>query len=80
MAQSKAKKQRVRKVREGSPNPEMHRLDWNGIVPVERKTPTLAEQKERLQRKHKHKWNRKLDNSDGSILFYARPFIIRCSG
>lgn len=68
MARSKAKKERCRIVREGGLNPELQRLNWNGIVPVERKTPTLAEKQEKLHRKHKHKWNRTLPSSDGSIL------------
>ncbi|WP_282936801.1 uracil phosphoribosyltransferase [Paenibacillus sp. RC67] len=68
MAQSKAKKERCRIVREGGLNPELQRLHWNGVIPVERKTPTLSEKQERLQRKHKQKWNRTLQSSDGSIL------------
>ncbi|MFE5318985.1 hypothetical protein ACFQ88_09780 [Paenibacillus sp. NPDC056579] len=71
MARSKAKKERERRIREGLLNPEMNRLNWNGVVPVERTTPTLKEKKERLQQKHKHKWNRMPGGSDGSILFFA---------
>lgn len=78
MAQSKAKKERARRVREGLPNPEIHRLDWNGVVPVERKTPTLAEKKDKLHQKHKNKWNRTLNSSDGSIYFCPELAVCRC--
>jgi hypothetical protein len=72
MAQSKAKKQRLKLQQQGKLNPELNRLGWNGLVPVERRTPTLADCKERLHYKHKNKWNRTLsDGSDGSIYFYA---------
>ncbi|MBE1441180.1 hypothetical protein [Paenibacillus sp. OAS669] len=71
MAQSKAKKARARRVREGGLNPELQRLQWNGLVPVERKTPTLTEKKDRLHRKHKQKWNRTLQSSDGSIFYFG---------
>ncbi|OXM84380.1 hypothetical protein [Paenibacillus rigui] len=68
MALSKAKKHRLKSEREGRINPELQRLGWNGLVPIERKTPTRAEQLQKLERKHKHKWNRTLHNgSDGSI-------------
>ncbi|TDF95784.1 hypothetical protein [Paenibacillus piri] len=74
MAQSKAKKQRVKLQKQGKLNPELNRLNWNGVVPVERRLPTLMERKQKLQHKHKNKWNRALqDSSDGSILFYTAP-------
>ncbi|NOU98026.1 hypothetical protein GC093_33075 [Paenibacillus sp. LMG 31456] len=70
MAQSKAKKQRMKWQQQGKLNPEINRLDWNGIIPVERKTPTVAERREKLQHKHKNKWNLTLPgSSDGSICF-----------
>lgn len=68
MARSKAKKQRMKCEREGKFSPELNRLSWNGLVPIERKTPTMTELKHKLERKHKHKWNRTLhEGSDGSI-------------
>ena len=70
MAQSKAKKRRMKLERQGKLNPELNRASWNGFVPVERRLPTLAERKNRLE--HKHKWNRTLPgSSDGSICFIA---------
>ncbi|MCR8631022.1 hypothetical protein [Paenibacillus radicis (ex Xue et al. 2023)] len=71
MAQSKAKKQRSKWQKQGKLNPEINRLGWNGVIPVERKTPTLAERREKLQHKHKNKWNLNLPgSSDGSICFF----------
>ncbi|MDF2960270.1 MAG: hypothetical protein K0S39_2005 [Paenibacillus sp.] len=71
MAQSKAKKQRMKLQQQGKLNPELNRLGWNGIIPVERRMPTLAERTEKLQNKHKSRWNRTLQNSsDGSICYY----------
>ncbi|MFH5185552.1 hypothetical protein ACHHV8_24515 [Paenibacillus sp. TAB 01] len=40
MAHSKAKKHRMKMDREGKWNPELNRLNWNGLLPVERRTPT----------------------------------------
>jgi hypothetical protein len=65
VAQTKAKRDRNKLVRQGKINPELNRLSWNGLEPSTRLTPTLSERKERLQ--HKHKWNRSLHGSDGSI-------------
>ncbi|MCS7462209.1 hypothetical protein N0M98_18885 [Paenibacillus doosanensis] len=67
MAQSKAKKRRMRSIREGGIDPQMNRLTWGSVVPVERKTPTWTESKDKLHHKHKRKWNRELHHSDGSI-------------
>jgi len=70
MAHSKAKKHRMKMDREGKWNPELNRLNWNGLLPVERRTPTWTEQKQKMERKHKNKWNRSLHNaSDGSFYF-----------
>lgn len=70
MAKSEAKKQRMKLEREGKLNPEMNRASWNGVVPVEKRTPTLRETKARLEAKHKKKWNRALQDSGGSISFF----------
>ncbi|WP_284641018.1 hypothetical protein [Paenibacillus silviterrae] len=67
MALSKAKKTRLKQAREGKRSPESNRLHWNGIVPVERVTPTRDERLRKQENKHKKKWNRTLDTSDGSI-------------
>jgi hypothetical protein len=63
MALSKAKKARQKLAREGVRNPESNRLSWNGLVPVERKTPTRLEITRRTEQKHKKKWNLSLDDS-----------------
>ncbi|WP_248924786.1 hypothetical protein [Paenibacillus hamazuiensis] len=73
MSQSKAKKMRLKQIREGRPNPETKRGGWNGIVPVERTSPTLQEQQTRQYNKHKRKWNHSYLADDGSIFrFRAR--------
>ncbi|CAG7626006.1 hypothetical protein PAESOLCIP111_02786 [Paenibacillus solanacearum] len=69
MAQSSAKKQRMKLERQGKLNPESNRGLWGGVMPVERMTPTLHEKTRRLEHKHKKKWNRSLHDSDGSISF-----------
>ncbi|TVY00285.1 hypothetical protein [Paenibacillus cremeus] len=58
MARSQAKKQRMKLERQGQLNPELLRGDWNGVIPVERTTPTLQEKARRMEQKHKKKWNR----------------------
>jgi hypothetical protein len=72
MALSKAKKQRLKRERQGKWNPELNRLSWNGLSPVEKKSPTLAQRKEKLHNKHQRKWNLGLNGSDGSILHINR--------
>jgi hypothetical protein len=79
MARSQAKKQRMKLEQQGRLNPEYSRGSWNGIIPVEHRTPTLQEKTRRLEHKHKTKWNRSLQDSDGSILFcYAPSVCTRC--
>ncbi|WP_426452234.1 hypothetical protein ACP26L_09305 [Paenibacillus sp. S-38] len=71
MAKSKAARLRRRLEREGNLNPEIHRGSWRGLVPVERTTPTKRESLTRQENKHKKKWNRTPQGSDGSISFCA---------
>jgi hypothetical protein len=68
MSTTTAKKKRLKHAREGSRNPELQRLDWNGINPVSKRTPTLMESKERHWNKHKDKRNRNLHQGDDSFL------------
>ncbi|TBL81139.1 hypothetical protein [Paenibacillus thalictri] len=72
MAQSHAKRQRLKQVREGKLSPETNRGSWGGIIPVERTTPTRAERLNREQHKHKKKWNHADWKSDGSISFFHK--------
>lgn len=53
MSRSKAKKVRQRKIRAGFLNPEISRLDWNGLNPVTRRTPTRREKWIKTVNKHK---------------------------
>lgn len=69
MAISKAKKQRLKQIREGRMNPELARGSWNGVLPVERTTPTLSEKKLKLVHKHKKRWNR--EPLDGGTVPFA---------
>jgi hypothetical protein len=77
VALSKAKRDRLKQEREGKWNPERNRLDWNGLIPVERTTPTLAERKHKQDNKHKKKWNRGLQSSDGSIFHFIKIIIYK---
>ena len=69
MARSAAKKERLKSVREGRFNPELLRGSWNGCKPVERVTPSRKELQQRMDRKHKKKWNPSYIASEGSISF-----------
>lgn len=51
MAKSKAKKNRLKWIREGKLHPSLKRETW-AINPVERKTPTKAEKIRKQERKH----------------------------
>jgi hypothetical protein len=53
MAATAAKKKRLKQAREGIRNPELQRLNWNGLNPVSKLTPTLQEKKIRQNRKHR---------------------------
>ncbi len=74
MARSKAQKQRSKLVREGKLDPVISRKDWHGCRPVERVIPTYKETKNRLDNKHKKKWNLSSYTSEGSI-FYCRTTV-----
>jgi hypothetical protein len=73
MSMSKAKKERLKQVREGKRNPELNRGSWYGINPHERNTPTLTEAKRKSENKHKRKWNSS-PYSDSSIFVFVHPF------
>lgn len=73
MAMSNAKKKRLKLEREGRRNPELNRLDWNGIHPVTRITPTRKQRIERQEDKHE-RWNRTDEHGHDSIVVY-RGFV-----
>lgn len=52
LSKSKSKKRRLRLVREGHLNPEISRLDWSGLNPITRKTPTKKQKIEKISRKY----------------------------
>jgi len=56
MAKTKAKKRRAKLVREGRRDPVLERGSWGSIKPVERKTPTLMELKQKMNTKHKKRY------------------------
>jgi Txe/YoeB family toxin of Txe-Axe toxin-antitoxin module len=56
MAKSQAKKARLKLQREGRLNPEFKRGSWNGISPLEKRTPSLQEEWSRKVNKHKKRW------------------------
>ncbi|RSK28154.1 hypothetical protein EJF36_15395 [Bacillus sp. HMF5848] len=68
MAKSKAKKLRDKQIREGKLDPSDLRGHWNGIKPIERKTPTLTELTKKKANKHKKRWE--VSHKDNSHLFY----------
>ncbi|UVI27923.1 hypothetical protein [Paenibacillus spongiae] len=68
MAQSDAKKKRMRCIRSGKIDPAQNRLDWQGINPVTRQTPTKQETMRKQYRKHKEKWNPGGRNGDSIFL------------
>ncbi|NOU99306.1 hypothetical protein [Paenibacillus planticolens] len=53
MSKSQAQKLRQRHLREGKPDPATYRLNWNGVNPVSKKTPSLKELQAKQQNKHK---------------------------
>jgi len=55
MAISAAKKKRLQAVRAGKSDPSTYRLDWHGINPITRRTPTRQEKLNK--QKHKDRWN-----------------------
>ncbi|MFD0713740.1 hypothetical protein [Paenibacillus sp. GCM10027626] len=57
MAKSEARKKRQQAVRGGKADPAISRLDWNGINPVTRTTPTREAKLRKQFHKHKGKWN-----------------------
>ena len=57
LARSKAKKVRLKRMREGRSNPEELRGSWGGINPIERRTPTRKERLERQWNKHRKRWD-----------------------
>lgn len=61
MAKSKPQKMREKLVREGKVNPQELRGSWNGLVPVEKKTPTVKELRRRQENKYK-KWDDKKED------------------
>jgi|GEM_PF-1574881 len=76
MAKSSSYKKRARRIREGHADPAARRGHWNGLSPVERRTPT---QREALERQHrKHVRNRDLQGGDDSF-FFCRYASLRAS-
>ncbi|TYP72739.1 hypothetical protein BCM02_108394 [Paenibacillus methanolicus] len=57
MANSLSKKKRLQLVRSGKLDPAMLRVDWNGVSPVTRLTPTKQEKLRKQANKHRKKWN-----------------------
>lgn len=78
MSKSLAKKTRDKQVREGRRDPGEGRLNWNGVNPVTRRTPTLQEKQIRQMNKHKR---RNLNRFDGTDSFFHAQTIrteLRC--
>jgi hypothetical protein len=71
MATSKTKKRRLHHERQTGYNPEFKRGDWNGVNPIEKKTPTKIAKVQRTENKHREKWNHSKDNGEGSIIFFV---------
>lgn len=55
MRTTNSKKQRIQKVREGHLDPEISRLDWSGISPITRKTPTKQEKIDKDYKKYRRR-------------------------
>jgi hypothetical protein len=68
MGKSKAKKQRERRIREGKSNPEKNRGDWNGIIPITKKTPKKIEKVRKKAKKHKKRNLLEKHQDDSSFL------------
>ncbi|MBP1962062.1 hypothetical protein [Paenibacillus aceris] len=73
MAKSQAQKLRQRNVREGKLDPAIHRLHWNGVNPVSKRTPSLKELQAKQQHKHK---SRNLNHRHGDDSFFHASLII----
>lgn len=73
MANTAAKKKRFKLQREGKRNPELNRSHWNGVVPIEKKKPTLTERIGKIENKHK-KWNRSR-HGDDSIFYFIMNVV-----
>lgn len=56
MSKSKPQRMREKMVREGKMDPQILRGSWNGVAPVEKKTPTVGELRRRQDKKYK-KWD-----------------------
>lgn len=57
LARSRAKKIRLKRMREGKSNSEQLRGSWGGVNPVVRRTPTRKERLERQWNKHRKRWD-----------------------
>ncbi|WP_138753228.1 hypothetical protein [Paenibacillus sinopodophylli] len=67
MSVSKAKKARQKLAQQGRMTPDMLRGSWQGINPMGKRTPTLQEKQEKLNRKHRRNH---ASYSDGSFCIY----------
>ncbi|OPA80551.1 hypothetical protein BVG16_07445 [Paenibacillus selenitireducens] len=78
MGATKAKKLREKRIREGKYDPTNQRGSWNGILPIERTTPTRQEAQLKLHKKHKQKWNQS-HAGDDSIFLLPRLLYLKMS-
>lgn len=69
MVRSKAKKIRLKRIREGKRNPEELRGSWRGINPIERRTPTRKERLKRQWNKHRKRWD-SLEERDPIVYYF----------
>ncbi|MCQ6560455.1 hypothetical protein [Paenibacillus mendelii] len=72
MALSEAKKKRLKTIRGGKIDPAQNRLDWQGINPVTRRTPTKQEAARKQFHKYKDKWNPGGKNGDSIFYLHDR--------
>ena len=79
MGATKSRKRREKAIREGSYDPANSRGTWNGILPVERKTPTLRQVLAKQQNKHKQKWNHAHKSDDSIFVRIRKIYSIRLS-
>lgn len=77
MSKSKAQKAREKCIREGRRNPSLDRGSWHGVNPVEKKTPTMIEMKQKLISKHKKRYQSRA--MDDTFSFYSFLHRIRVS-
>ncbi len=75
MTHSKSKKQRMKQVREGRLDPQSSRGSWNGVCPIERKTPTRLEKLNRAEKKYKKGGYLLKDNLPFSMRIYL-PILL----